>query len=265
LIGTLVPYTLISRQHLEQQDEDRTGDTSSLSQNQTTRIGKASRSGESRAASSVGSPGHQGELGRIVSLDLGGGASGFIGKMSACSWVQRAFEQVRGHQLDNPAEVQAAEIVDSIATTTDFVYFMDDTNLLSIDEDLVDQYHWPSDAAVVILSEACFHAMQGAFHFVLREQFLREVYTFSAMGNVPNWGQVRGLGLANLMWAIGAKWLQITQIGVEIEKEDHLVYYARARALGLDHRVMVDHPDIERVQGIGLLAFYLLINGSITR
>jgi hypothetical protein len=27
----------------------------------------------------------------------------------------------------------------------------------------------------------------------------------------------------------------------------------------------VDHPDIERVQSIGLLAFYLLINGSITR
>jgi hypothetical protein len=255
---------LTSTQHLEQQNDDRTG-TNSQSQSQVTHIGKPSSSGETKAASSVGSPGHQGELGRIVSLDLGGGASGFIGKISESSWVQRAFEQLRGHQVNTPAKQRAAEIIDSIATTTDFVYYMDDTNVLSINEDLVDQYHWPSHAAIVILSEACFHAMQGAFHFILREQFLQDVYVLSATSKVPDWSQVRGLALANLVWAVGAKWLQNTQLGQEVEKEDHLIYYARARALGLDHRVMVDHPDIERVQSIGLLAFYLLINGSITR
>jgi hypothetical protein len=43
------------------------------------------------------------------------------------------------------------------------------------------------------------------------------------------------------------------------------VYYARARRLGLDHRVVSEHPDVERVQAIGILAFYLLIIGSIAR
>ena len=40
---------------------------------------------------------------------------------------------------------------------------------------------------------------------------------------------------------------------------------ARARALGLDHRMLFQHPDVEMTQAIGVLGFYLLINGSIQR
>ncbi|OCT47859.1 fungal specific transcription factor domain-containing protein [Cladophialophora carrionii] len=222
-------------------------------------------SGENKAGSSVGSPGRQGELPRVVSLNSGGGASGFVGKMSEISWIQRAFETVRGYRDDNPGRVHAAEMDVNIATTTDFIYFMDDTNVLAVDEDYVDPYHWPAKESVVLLSEAFFHAMQGTFHFVLREQFLQQAYQFSATGQNLSWSKRRWLALANLVWAIGSKWLQITKLDESSSNEDHLIYYARARALGLDHRVLFDHPDIERVQGIGLLAFYLLINGSITR
>ncbi|KIY03019.1 uncharacterized protein Z520_01485 [Fonsecaea multimorphosa CBS 102226] len=221
--------------------------------------------GESKAKSSVGSPARQGELSHVVTLDLGGGASGFVGKMSEISWIQRGFETVRGHTPVHPGPLHAAEMDEYLATTTDFIYYMDDINVLSVDEDYVDQYHWPADESLVILSEAFFHSMQGAFHFVLREEFLQQAYSFSDKGAAPSWGKRRWLALANLVWAIGGKWLQITQLAEGDANGDHLIYYARARALGLDHRVMFDHPDIERVQGIGLLAFYLLVNGSITR
>jgi hypothetical protein len=153
----------------------------------------------------------------------------------------------------------------NVDTTTDLIYFMDDTNILAVDEDFVDQYHWPARESVVLLSEAFFHAMQGAFQFVLREQFLQQAYQFSATGQNPSWTKRPWLALANLVWAIGSKWLQITKLSEQEPNDEHLIYFARARALGLDHRVMFDHPDIERVQGIGLLSFYLLINGSITR
>ncbi len=222
--------------------------------------------GEYKAASSVGSPGKQGELYQIVTLDNGGGASGFVGKMSEISWIQRGFETVRGYQSNNPAGGLAAELDENLATTTDFIYFMDDTDVLAIDEDFVDQTHWPAKETMVLLSEAFFHAMQGAYHFVLREQFLTQAFQFSVQEQGPlPWRKRRWMALANLVWAIGSKWLQITKLHDANFKEDHLIYYARARALGLDHRVMFDHPDIERVQGIGLLAFYLLINGSISR
>ncbi|OAP58456.1 hypothetical protein AYL99_07546 [Fonsecaea erecta] len=222
--------------------------------------------GEAKARSSVGSPGRQGELNHIVSLDFGGGASGFVGKMSEISWIQRGFEIVRGCKPPDRSPWHTAEMDENLATTADFIYFMDDINVLSVDEDYVDQYHWPADESLVILSEAFFHSMQGAFHFVLREEFLQRAYSFTGKGTTTSsWGKRRWLALANLVWAIGAKWLQITQLAEGDGDGDHLIYYARARALGLDHRVMFDHPDIERVQGIGLLAFYLLVNGSITR
>ncbi|KIW69264.1 hypothetical protein, variant [Phialophora macrospora] len=229
----------------------------------STRTGAVS--GEDRTRSCVASPGKQGELPRIVSLNNGGGASGFVGKMSEISWIQRAFETVRGSRDGNPGRFNAAEMDVNVATTTDLIYFMDDTNVLAVDEDFVDQYHWPSRESVLLLSEAFFHAMQGAFQFVLREQFLQQAYQFSATGPNPSWAKRHWLALANLVWAIGSKWLQITKLGEQESSDEHLIYYARARALGLDHRVMFDHPDIERVQGIGLLSFYLLINGSITR
>ncbi|EXJ60048.1 hypothetical protein A1O7_04197 [Cladophialophora yegresii CBS 114405] len=185
--------------------------------------------------------------------------------MSEISWIQRAFETVRGYRDDNPGRVHAAEMDVNIATTSDFIYFMDDTNVLGVDEDYVDQYHWPAKESMVLLSEAFFHAMQGAFHFVLREQFLQQAYQFSGTGQHPSWSKRHWLALANLVWAIGSKWLQITKLNEPDSDDDHLIFYARARALGLDHRVMFDHPDVDRVQGIGLLSFYLLINGSITR
>ena len=47
--------------------------------------------------------------------------------------------------------------------------------------------------------------------------------------------------------------------------EHHLIYYARAQALGLDHRIHFDHVDIERVEELGLIAFYLLLNGVYYR
>ncbi|KAJ9611217.1 hypothetical protein H2200_004400 [Cladophialophora chaetospira] len=263
--------------HYSSDEHDEHFDSSSQSQTRTgpstqqtsTTYGRSGRkmsgSGENKAASTVGSPGKQGELHQIVSLDNGGGASGFVGKMSEISWIQRGFETIRGIRDEDPISIHAAEMNERIATVTNFIYFTDDTNILSIDEDYVDQYHWPSKETVVLLSEAFFHAMQGAYHLVLREPFLQQAYQFSLQEAPMSWNKRHWLATANLVWAIGSKWLQITHLNQSNSNGDHLVYYARARALGLDHRVMFDHPDIERVQGIGLLAFYLLINGSITR
>ena len=202
----------------------------------------------------------------VVSLHGGGGASGFVGKMSEITWIQRAFQVVRRSRDDQFGKlVHTAEMDRHIATTTDLMYYMDHTDLLSINEDYVNEYHWPAKRTLVLLSEAFFHAMQGAFHFVVREQFLQEVYQFSPVRRSPSWAERRWLALANLVWAVGSKWLHIAKMDDSINNEDHLIYYARARALGLDHRVVFDHPDLERVQGIGLLSFYLLINGSISR
>jgi hypothetical protein len=222
-------------------------------------------SGEAHAAASAGSPGTQGTLEHVVSLDRGGGASGFIGKMSEISWIQRAFDTVRGSGMANLTDARVGSVDELGAVTTDYSYFMDDTDVLTVDEDFVDQYYWPPAKTIVLLSEAFFHAMQGATCFVSREEFLHDVFQFALSDRQISWYQLPRMALANLTWAIAAKWLQMAKLNEPNSIDDHVTYYARARALGLDHRVMFDHPDIERIQGIGLISFYLLINGSITR
>ena len=79
------------------------------------------------------------------------------------------------------------------------------------------------------------------------------------------WDSRRWLALANLAWAIGSRWLSQAKLDDDTGFENHLVYYARARALGLDHRVMLDHPGMQGVRTPGMLSFYLFTNGSVTR
>ncbi|KAI1629415.1 fungal-specific transcription factor domain-containing protein [Exophiala viscosa] len=224
--------------------------------------------GENDVSSAVGSPGRQGELASVVDLDSGAGVSGFVGAMSELFWIRRVFETLhkkdpslgRGELTFLVGETDLAP-----TTTPDLSFFMDESDLLAVDEDFVDPYEWPPAGTTVLLSEAYFHATQGIFPFVLRQPFLETMSSYRAQNSAQSQSQRCWLAMANLVWAIGSKWLQITKLDRPNAQASHLLYYARARALGLDHRVVSDHPDIDRVQGIGLLAFYLLINGSITR
>lgn len=220
--------------------------------------------GEDDVSSMVGSPGRQDELSMVVNLELGKGASGFIGKMSEIMWIQRAREH-----LSNPPQESKYGIIPEVdhyrSTTQDCNYFMDDRNVLAVDEDYVNELDRPPPDTAVILSEAYFHALQGAFHFVGRDDFLTTLRAFPQQHRRLEWSQRRWLALANVVWAIGSKWLQISKLDHVDHPDSHLVYYARARRLGLDHRIMFDHPDIERVQAMGIVAFYLFLNGSIAR
>ena len=142
-------------------------------------------------------------------------------------------------------------------------YFMDDENLLSIDEDSVDPHEVPPLPTALILTEAYFHAIQGSFQFVQRRTFLDEMEIYSNYTESPSWTQRRFLALANMIWAVGAQWLHKTRLERQGFAEHHLTYYARARGLGLDHRIQFVESDVQKGRCIANLVFYLLNNGSI--
>lgn len=239
------------------------------------RLSGLSSGGESLAMSDVGSPGRQRELLQVVDLGSGHGIVGYVGKMSGTSWMQRANEYLVGIASSDRPDIATPHIDTHVMKATTLTYFMDDQDLLEIDEDYIDPHELPSWHSALILSEAYFHSLQGAFRFVQRENFLKELkrtYESAARGRLPSWSRRRYLSVANMMWSIGAKWLETRQPkqprASHVDQtpiESHLVYYARARSLGLDHRIQLDHPDIQTVQGLGILAFYLMANGSIQR
>jgi hypothetical protein len=223
--------------------------------------------GEKHTSATVGSPGAQDQLTDAVDLGRGTGSAGFMGKMSEVSWIQRAKEHLLAMPLA-PGENMETMQIQYDRHTRDAKksnYFMDDFDLLSVDEDHVIAEEMPPQELSFILAEACFHAIQGAFAFVHREQFLDALAHFPRKQSPLSWVERRWLALANLVFALGAKWLQQTEPDGGLFVHNHLEFYARARALGLDHRIVFDHPVLEQVQSLGLLAFYLFVNGSIFR
>lgn len=199
----------------------------------------------------------------VHSIDLrGNGTVGFVGKISELSWIARACSYL---DYSSTLEISMKETIDDHYSATQFNYYTDDDNLLSIDEDNVDALHWPGDVTVKILSEAFFHALHGIFDSFSREQFLTDLDGFLRSTHPLSWDQRRWLGVANLTWAIGSKWMNLSMLNDDPTIESHLVYYARARALGIDHRIMLDHPGLQGVRALGLLSVYLFINGSINK
>lgn len=218
--------------------------------------------GEHYVDATVGSPGRQDMLTHGIGMGRGRGTVGFIGKISEVSWIARAYTY-----LVSPPDSHSSG--QETASHRDFAiqlsYFMDDENLLSIDEDYVDAYHWPGDTNARILGEAFFHALYGIFHSLSREEFLEELQGFPRNQMSLSWDQRRWLALTNMMWAIGSKWLHQAMLNGDSGIENHLVYYARARALGIDHRIMLHDQGFHDVKALTMLSFYLFTNGSVTR
>lgn len=223
--------------------------------------------GEKHVSATVGSPGAQDQLSEAVDLGKGTGAAGFMGKMSEVSWIQRAKEHLLAMPLSPDVAIETMQVQYDHHTrdARDSNYFRDDVDLLSIDEDHVSALEMPPPDLSFLLAEACFHAIQGAFAFVHRERFLEALAHFPRKKTGLSHHEIQWLALANLVFALGAKWLQQTNPDGRHTVYNHLEFYARARALGLDHRVVLDHPVLEQIQALGLLAFYLFVNGSIFR
>ena len=201
----------------------------------------------------------------MVHLDHGSGMTGYVGKLSEVSWLQNVREYLVGQPRMVTSDITLTQMDLHAAQAYELTYFVDDENTLSVNEDNVDDQQFPPLATVLLLSEAYFHAVQGAFQFIRRGPFLHVLDQLSTGTRYPTWAQRRTMGLANIIWAVGAKWLGNTKLDRQAFSENHLTYYARALDLCLYHIMMFDHPDVQMTQAIGILAFYLFINGSIQR
>lgn len=215
----------------------------------------------------MGSPGSQGEMSHKVGLAQGNGVAGFFGRASEMSWMQRAFEYLKHPSPGAHGAMPGEDAEVKVRVAEAFAYFLDETALLSINEDAINPLTCPRFDIALVLTEAAFHSMYGLLDFLDREQFLQALLRFPRLDALPSWTERRWLATANLVWAIGARWFILTAQGLPHTGhiDSHLAYYARSRALGLDHRVVYDHPDLQQIQAMGLLAFFLLLNNSISR
>ena len=255
---------------MEQPVFEDSRDSSSVT-NEFSAEGSGKDAGENIASARVGSPGAQDELVSVVDLGSGAGAAGFVGKVSEVSWIQRCRE-ILFRQNSGGIEISQRDLDLHLIRAQHLNYHMDDFELLSVDEESVVPLERPPLDTAVALSEAYFESLHNIFPFVDADQY-REIiqqyayHTPSASYHTPSASldERRWLSTANVIFGLGSKWLHLTSPEGQNLAEDHLMYYARARGLGLDHRLSFDHPTLEQVQALGVLALYLFVNNSIAR
>jgi hypothetical protein len=131
----------------------------------------------------------------------------------------------------------------------------------------VDPYDWPQlDIAERLLS--CYISkVHDSFPILPRKTFedqFRKFFTSLANGNAlclsPNWQAI-----LNLVFAISARYSHLSKATWRADARDHLIYQARARVFGLDDTTITNHPDVPQIQSLGLLAFYWLSVGQVSR
>ncbi|XPS75418.1 hypothetical protein M3J07_007496 [Ascochyta lentis] len=125
----------------------------------------------------------------------------------------------------------------------------------------------PQETAEILL--ACYMSkVHDSFPILSRRIFenqFRRLYTASQHHQTPHLDP-RWQSILNLVFSIGASYLQLAKGDHRVCGEvDHMVYSMRARALGLGESALTGHPSVSQIQGLGLLAFYWLTAGQVSR
>lgn len=216
-------------------------------------------------------------LRQIPELGGGRGLSGYVGAVAAVSWLRAACNVICDSTdlIVNAVHTQQADDArnEVHALSANFDYYADEEDLLYVSENLLDQYVLPARQDAFRLSDAFFSSIEGLWAFVSRDSFLANLQATCYsdthhIATVSSPDKRSFLGLCQMIWAVAAKLQQVTNVLFDRDlpvSGEHLLFYARARGFGFDHRISCDTPDVVYIQGLGVLSLYLLLNGSIHR
>jgi hypothetical protein len=192
-------------------------------------------------------------------------AMGFIGKSSEIQWL-RAAATAHMDRVDEAGRPFIRR--DSSATehqqASSFNFWSDNE---TFDMDLyLDPYEMPDPERAERLISVYMARVHPTFPIIDPEAFedqLREYFEAVRSGNLLRSPKCQVI--PNLVFAIGAKYSHVAKEDWRGDVSDHIVYQARARAFGLNIDDVLKHPSLLQIQELGLLAFYWLSVGQVSR
>ncbi|KAI8934733.1 hypothetical protein NX059_008423 [Plenodomus lindquistii] len=195
-------------------------------------------------------------------------ATGFVGGNSEVQWLRTVALSPVERSDEDAARATArckASCVPGREQVSSFSYWADGENVCL--DVYVDPYELPQPEAAERLLQCYMLKVHDSFPILSKTNFLHQyqVY-FRALqnGNAPRLSP-RWQAILNLVFAIGAKYSHLVKASWRADERDHLIYQARARAFGLDESTLTSHADIPQIQSLGLLAFYWLSVGQVSR
>lgn len=202
-------------------------------------------------------------------------ATGFHGKNSEVTWMQRLRQQAASHSSEDSDDSEEG-MVDGVTSQPSedhharagYVpisassYHCDDLDVL-LHED-INPYDVPSLAAANALFESYLNTVHPSFPIIGKNTFAHQFNAFIRHPSVrrpnQNW-----LAILNMIFALGAKYLHLIGAEGAGNARDHLVYFTRARMLGFNADAVLGHAELQKIQITGLMAFYLMAINQINR
>jgi hypothetical protein len=259
--------------------EEETSDITSPTDNSIT---ETETHGSSTETIDFGSVGHPSELDTAsldrldedLHRDQRARATGFVGKNSEVQWLRTVAlaqaEQAAGTMsaMAPPREYPYAATNDQFQVDN-FSYWCDGDGVDSIENFSVDPYTLPHSELADRLLGCYMLQVHDSFPILPRKAFqdqFRRHFTSVQNGNTlvvdPTWHAI-----LNLVFAIGAKHSHLVKARWRAHELDHSIYLARARRLGLHESItdISNHSTLTQIRALGLLAFYWLTTGQISR
>ena len=247
--------------------------------------------GESVVSAGVGSTGSLDRANEDFNRDEQTRATGYLGKESEATWmqslrIQADYGSSRGSDTNtdmvdgtrdnddarhSSLSAQASQSLHPPpgsrhdAPLNEVNYQCDDMAISISDQ--VDPYELPTRQAADALFAQYLDSVHPSFPILRKVYFLSQynnffnrVHTSEPLKPGNKW-----LAILNLVFAIAAKYSHLIQAEWRGDERDHLIFFTRARLLGITSDSLFDHPDLQQVQISGLVGFYLLSTNQINR
>ena len=200
-------------------------------------------------------------------------ATGFYGKNSELTWVQRLKRQAI-HGSDDSDEYAQEQITDDQASpipqmhhfgsgltpVSDASYHCDDLTVLI--DDRVEPFEMPPQATANMLYQTYMDIVHPLFPIIGKKNFTPQYQTFVS-SNYQEMVPHDWLAILNLIFAIAARYSHLIKAEWRGSSRDHLIYFTRARRLGLHTDSIFAHAGLQRAQVTGLMTFYLMAINQI--
>lgn len=201
-------------------------------------------------------------------------ATGFIGKSSEITWLQRLSKEVNNECEAWPATLPNTDDVNGLPSPTltprpenpsdPWVvcsnYYVDDMDIPTADHG--DTYAVPSRELATKLLNVYLTSVHPSLPIIGISTFVSQFQVFFSQPAVKPGN--KWLAILNMIFAIASKYGQLTNAEWLDEDDDHQMYFSRARALSLENQIL-HHPDLQQLQVEGLTSFYLTGAGHINR
>ncbi|KAL2824801.1 fungal-specific transcription factor domain-containing protein [Aspergillus cavernicola] len=185
-------------------------------------------------------------------------AIGFFGKNSEVAWMQK-LEDVsdqRSHYSDSDGEKPVRKEIPIMSMS----YHLDDLAIPFPDS--VDPFEVPPKELADQYFNAYMESVHPSFTVIRMDTFTSQYEQF--FNKTPSFVPRKWLAVLNMIFALGCRYCKLTgKVGAGQSDTDDLEFLNRTRKLCLSGNVLFEHDDLQQIQVVLLVAFYLVALGQV--